>query len=64
MVTVPLATPVCDPEAGSMVATDVLLLLHTPPAVASDNEAATPTQPKPLPEKSSGYPATTTTSGE
>jgi hypothetical protein len=44
IVVLPTATPVATPVFRPMVAIAVLLLLHVPPASASDNEVVVPTQ--------------------
>lgn len=44
MVDNPAATPVTTPVAEPTVASNVLLLVHTPPEVASDNVVDDPTQ--------------------
>ncbi len=49
MVVVPTATPDTTPEEVPMVAADVLLLLHAPPAVELVNEKGAPTHALALP---------------
>jgi hypothetical protein len=46
---VPVATPETIPEPVPTVATDVLLLLHIPPGLASVKEVVDPTQTEVIP---------------
>ena len=49
MFVVPAATPLTRPVPSPTVATEVLLLVHKPPDVASDNDVVNPAQTASVP---------------
>jgi hypothetical protein len=61
MFVVPVATPVSIPELITIVALDVLLLIHVPPVVAFEKRAVDPTQTLPGPVMDEGAGVTVTT---